>query len=63
MYSTFDTSGSRKGLLLNEDGPVPVNEQFKFEAARATPVIVAVFDASGETLEYTLNPQISPPPS
>ncbi len=61
VYSTFDTSGNRKGLLINQDGPVPVNEEFSFQAERTTPIIVSVFDASGETLEYTLNPQISLP--
>ena len=59
VYSTFDTNGNRKGLLINQDGPVPVNEEFSFLAERTTPVIVSVFDASGETLEYTLNPQIN----
>jgi len=62
VYTTFDQAGSRKGLLVNDDGPVPVNEPFQFRATRTTPIIVSVFDASGETLEYTLNPQISLPP-
>ena len=28
-------------------------------AGRTTPIIVAVFDKSGETIEYTLKPEIS----
>ena len=62
VYSTFDSTGNRRGLLLNTNGPIPVNEEFSFIAQRATPIIVAVFDASRETLEYTLNPLITLPP-
>lgn len=65
VYTTFDQAGSRKGVLINEDGPIPANEDFVFTAQRSTPIIVSVFDASGETLEFVLNPQISvrPDPS
>ena len=59
VYTTFDQAGSRKGVLINEDGPIPANEDFVFTAQRSTPIIVSVFDASGETLEFVLNPQIS----
>ena len=59
VFSTLDSNGIRVGQLLNEDGPIPVSEQFKFIAERTTPIIIAVFDASGESLEYPLKPQIS----
>ena len=59
VYTTFDQAGSKKGTLINEDGPIPANEDFVFTAKRSTPIIVSVFDASGETLEFVLNPQIS----
>ena len=59
VFSTLDANGLRQGQLLNEDGPIPVSEQFKFIAKTTTPIIVAVFDASGESLEYPLKPQIS----
>ena len=59
VYSTYDEDGNRKGLLINDDGPIPVAEAFTFVPTRTTPIIVAVFDLSGETLEYPLNLQIS----
>ena len=62
VYSTLDANGIRQGSLLNEDGPILSTEEFKFIAERTTPIIVQVFDASGEVLEYTLKPQISLPP-
>ena len=62
VYSTLDANGIRQGSLLNEDGPILSTDEFKFKAERTTPIIVEVFDASGEVLEYTLKPQISLPP-
>ena len=62
VYSSYDANGQRKGLLLNADGPIPVAEPFEFIAQRTTPVIVSVFDQSGETLEFTLNLQVKPAP-
>ena len=59
VYSTYDTNGNRKGLLINENGPIPVLEEFTFVAERTTPIIVSVFDASSETLEFLLNVQIT----
>ena len=61
VYSTY-AAGNRKGLLINVSGPIPVNEAFTFAAQRTTPIIVAVFDTSGETLEHSLSPEISLPP-
>lgn len=58
VFSTFDSSGSRKGQLINKFGPIPVSESFSFKADRTTPVIVQVFDRSGETLEYLLEVEI-----
>ena len=48
---------------MNEDGPIPAEEEFKFIAERTTPIIVSVFDASGETLEFPLNTQITVRPA
>ena len=62
VYSTLDAGGLRKGFVLNEDGPIPVEEPFTFIATKTTPIIVTVFDASGETLEFPLQPSISPKP-
>ena len=36
-----------------------MDEEFKFIAERSTPIIVSVFDASGETLEFPLNTEIT----
>ena len=63
VYNTYDTEGSRRGLIINTEGPVPIDDVFKFEATRINPVIVAVTDSSGETLEYTLAAQITEPPT
>lgn len=56
VYTSIDQSGERKGALINQSGSIPVAEEFSFVAQRTSPIIVTVFDASGETLEYTLNP-------
>ena len=58
VYSTLDSGGLRKGFVLNEDGPIPVDESFSFTASKVTPIIVTVFDASEETLEFPLQPSI-----
>ena len=58
VYSTLDTDGLRKGFVLNEDGAIPVDESFTFVATKTTPIIVTVFDASGETLEFPIQPSI-----
>ena len=52
VYDTFDTDGFRKGTIINTEGPIPVEEAFTFVATRTTPIIVQVFDASTETLEF-----------
>lgn len=57
VYNTY--TDSRKGALINEGGPIPIDEEFVFEATRTTPVVISVFDASGETLEFTITLQIS----
>ena len=57
VYNTYDINGSRKGLIINAD-PLPVDEVFAFEATRVNPIIVAVTDSSGETLEYIMAPEI-----
>ena len=59
VYSTFDANGTRKGLLINQDGSIPVAETFSFKAERTTPIIVQVFDLSGEKLEYSFDLDIS----
>ena len=54
-YNVYNTYTDRsKGPMINEQGPIPVDEEFVFEATRTTPIIISVFDASGETLEFTI---------
>lgn len=57
VFSTYDTEGNRKGLLIN-DAPIPISEAFTFVAERTTPIIISVSDASGETLEFVMTPEI-----
>lgn len=45
-------------MIINKEGPIPVNEDFSFTALLSTPVMVSIFDTSGETLEFKLNPQV-----
>ena len=59
VYNTYDINGSRRGLIINTEGPIPISDVFTFTATRVNPVIVAVTDASGETLEYIMAPEIS----
>ena len=63
VYNTYDINGSRKGLIINADGPIPVDDVFAFEATRVNPIIVAVTDSSGETLEYIMAPEIQDAPA
>lgn len=62
VYNTYDIEGSRRGLIINTEGPVPIEDVFKFEATRINPIIVEVTDSSGEVVIYTLAAQISEPP-
>ena len=59
VFNTYDITGSRKGLQINLDGPIPIEESFTYKATRVNPVLVAITDLSGETLEYVLAPDIS----
>ena len=61
VYNTYDIEGTRKGLIINTEGPIPIDDVFKFEATRVNPVIVTVTDSSQEILEFTLAAQISEP--
>ena len=62
VYNTYDINGQRKGLLINEDGPIPLSEDFTYVATRVNPIIVSVSDASGETLEYVMAPEVTNAP-
>ena len=48
VFNTFDSTGSRKGVQINTDGPIPVEESFAFTVTRTNPVMVVVQDESGE---------------
>ena len=45
-------------MIINQDGPIPIDDEFKYKARFINPVIVVVTDASGETLEYKYAPEI-----
>ena len=62
VYSTLDNDGKRMGTIMNEDGPIPVDEVYKFIAKKTTPIIVSIFDQSGETIEVPLSPSITQAP-
>lgn len=63
VYNTMDEDGSEVGLIINQDGPVPIDEQFTYVATRTFPIYFEVFDQSGEILDITYTRRIKPSPN
>lgn len=52
VYSTLDTDGARRGLLLNVGAPISDTDKFKFVLKDSNPVQVEVTDQSKESVQF-----------
>ena len=56
VYQTYNIEGTRKGRIINREGPIPAGKLYQYTAANVNPVIVEVYDDSGEKLSFIMAP-------
>jgi len=59
VFQTYNTAGTRKGRIINKDGPLPIGKLYQYVAKNVNPVIVEVYDDSAEKVSFIMAPSIS----
>lgn len=60
VYNTLDADGNKRGIKINKDGPIPIDEPFTYVATRVNPILIEVTDKSGEKLEIVYARKTNP---